>query len=79
LDEYEGDHDSFVQELSSLAAAHDIKLGVASRPWPVFENAFSTGAHLTLQDLTFPDIVRFTWDKLHGHKGFQNLLALEAD
>jgi len=25
----------------------------------------------------FPDIVRFTWDKLHGHKGFQNLLALE--
>lgn len=63
LDEQEGDQDSFVEELSSLVAAHDVKLCVASRSWPVFENVFSTGAHLTLQDLIIPDIARFTWGK----------------
>ncbi|TAQ86208.1 hypothetical protein B7494_g5468 [Chlorociboria aeruginascens] len=79
LDEYEGDHGSFIQQLSTITAANDVKLCLASRPWPIFEAAFSTGAHLMLQDLTFPDIVRFTWSKLNGHKGFQNLLSLEAD
>ncbi|RYO88064.1 hypothetical protein DL766_007115 [Monosporascus sp. MC13-8B] len=79
LDEYGGDHSSLVEELSHIMAVHDVKLCVASRPWPVFERAFSTGAHLMLQDLTFPDIVRFTWSKLHNHRGFQNLVALETD
>ena len=32
-----------------------------------------------LQDLTFPDIGRFTWERLYRHRGFKNLLKLEAD
>jgi hypothetical protein len=79
LDEYQGDHGVFVEQLSNIVATYDVRLCVASRPWPVFESAFSTGAHLTLQDLTFPDIVRFTWSKLHNHRGFKNLVAIETD
>jgi len=79
LDEYEGNQRAFLDQLSDLTAAHDTKLCVASRPWPVFEDAFSTGAHLMLQDLTLPDIVRFTWSKLHSHRGFKILLGMEED
>jgi hypothetical protein len=79
LDEYEGDHDLFVELLSDITATCDVKLCVASRPWPVFEAVFSTGAHLMLQDLTFPDIVRFTWSRLYRHRGFQTLIAMEID
>jgi len=79
LDEYEGNQRVFVDQLSDLTAAHDIKLCVASRPWLVFEDAFSTDAHLMLQDLTLPDIVRFTWSKLHNHRGFKILLGMEED
>jgi hypothetical protein len=79
LDEYEGDHDSFVEQLSTIALHHDVKMCIASRPWPVFELAFSTVAHLMLQDLTYPDIVRFTWSRLSGHRGFQYLVATEME
>jgi hypothetical protein len=79
LDEYEGDQSAFVEQLSLLTTTYDIKLCVASRPWPVFENVFCTGAHLMLQDLTLPDIVRFTWSKLHNHRGFKVLLAMENE
>ena len=79
LDEYNGNHQEFVDLLSTVISRNNVKLCVASRPWPVFENAFSTGSHLMLQDLTFPDIVRFTWERFHSHRGFQNLLILEAE
>jgi hypothetical protein len=40
LDESEGPHDSFVEELFSITKKHNVKLCLASRPWPVFETAF---------------------------------------
>ncbi|KAL2838588.1 hypothetical protein BJX68DRAFT_272530 [Aspergillus pseudodeflectus] len=79
LDECEGPHDAFVEELFSITKKHNVKLCLASRPWPVFETAFSTGAHLMLQDLTFPDIVRFTWKNLSSHRGFRSLVAAEEN
>ncbi|KAF2110947.1 hypothetical protein BDV96DRAFT_193503 [Lophiotrema nucula] len=70
LDEYSGDHFELVECLQVLPQSPRIKLCLASRPWPCFEDAFGQTAsrRLYLQDLTKPDIRRYARDKLDNAK-----------
>ena len=70
LDEYVGDHVEFTDCLFALAASHNIKLCVSSRPWQVFELSFETSPKLTLEDHTNKDIERFVSDRLQNHRFF---------
>jgi hypothetical protein len=56
LDEFGGDHSELITLLSSLVSQGNVKMCVASRPWVVFEDAFSQDPSLMLRDLTYPDI-----------------------
>ena len=74
LDEFDGDH-SDLNDIIRAAVQHPcIKACLASRPWPVFEDAFSTHPSLMLQHLTYSDIVAYSEEKLRSHPGF---LALQ--
>jgi hypothetical protein len=73
LDEFGGDHSELITLLSSLVSQGNVKMCVASRPWVVFEDAFSQDPSLMLHDLTYPDIKHFVFTKLHTNPGFKVL------
>ncbi|KAJ1324127.1 ankyrin repeat domain-containing protein 50 [Microdochium nivale] len=79
LDEYGGDHNAFADEIFDMTNNSAVKLCLASRPWPVFDYAFSRKSHLMLQNLTFPDIVRFTWTNFSCSHAFRSRLDTESD
>ncbi|CZR62663.1 uncharacterized protein PAC_12560 [Phialocephala subalpina] len=74
LDDFDGDH-SDLNDIIRAAVQHPcIKACLASRPWPVFEDDFSTHPSLMLQHLTYSDIVAYSEEKPRSHPGF---LALQ--
>ncbi|KUJ15134.1 uncharacterized protein LY89DRAFT_587891, partial [Mollisia scopiformis] len=79
LDEFKAegaqDHRELVSTLRELATWPNVKLCLASRPWTVFADAFtSTKWVLQLEDLTKPDIYRYVSDKFMKHDQYQKLL-----
>lgn len=77
LDEFDGD----CAELASfllriLDARPNVKMCLASRPWLVFEDAFSRRPSLHMEDLTLTDIELFAKEKLSEHPMFSQLQAL---
>lgn len=56
IDEFEGDPEDIVQLLRVIAVHRCVKICVSSRPWPIFERAFSDQPHLRLQDATWKDM-----------------------
>lgn len=81
LDEYDGDHEDLLEVIQSFASSSIIKLCVASRPWPVFEEALGKCPKLYLQDLNKPDIELFVKSNPVTRPDFQKLKLLnpEAD
>jgi hypothetical protein len=73
LDEFSGNHTDLINLISSLIDQGNVKVCVASRPWVVFEDAFSHAPSLMLQDLTYPDIIYYVSTKLHDNAGFRAL------
>jgi hypothetical protein len=69
LDEFQGEHIDFCEDLMSLLSATNIKLCVSSRPWNVFEDAFgcSDEHKLYIHEVTRPDIFRYAQDRLRWH------------
>ncbi|KAI0100085.1 hypothetical protein GGR51DRAFT_378842 [Nemania sp. FL0031] len=68
LDEYNGSHFELCETIHSLAKSSHIKLCVSSRPWNVFEQAFgATAVKLSVHELTWNDIEKFSKDRLQGH------------
>ncbi|KAI1388692.1 uncharacterized protein F4822DRAFT_443533 [Hypoxylon trugodes] len=66
LDEFEGDHASFLRKLLAWAnATQNVKLCVSSREWPIFQNALKDCPTFRLQDLTTSDIRRVGENRLH--------------
>ena len=59
LDEFEGDLTTLINTFRRIQTIPNLKLCVSSRPWLVFEDAFSQNPNLRLQDLTYPDIKFF--------------------
>lgn len=61
LDELDGDHSGMIRMLQDIVvnSVGDVKICVSSRPWPVFEAAFSSISKLKLQDLTRSDAIQY--------------------
>jgi len=79
LDEFDGDHENLIELIKGVVAERNIKVCLSSRPWPVFEDAFSAEPSLMVQNLTFPDIVAFTEESLCSSVGFRRLEAREPN
>lgn len=77
LDEYEGDDADVAEIFGKASISQNVKICVSSRPHQVFEDAFASRPGLKLQDLTFPDIRRYIYDKLERHKRIQQLTIEE--
>ena len=77
LDECSYEHERLVGLFTPYLHLTGVKCCLASRPWPVFQDAFCKRASLMLQDLTFNDIHRFAKDKLCSSRGFAMLEANE--
>lgn len=67
LDELEGDHDILVDLLQGLSQLPFVKVCLSSRPWIVFEEAYSSGPRLRLHHLTYKDIQRYAYDNLKSN------------
>ncbi|ORX40333.1 hypothetical protein BD324DRAFT_617369 [Kockovaella imperatae] len=66
LDEFEGNHSEIIRLVESATRHSDVKVCVSSRPWRIFEEAFSNVAQLRLQDVTRNDMQRYVTDRLAG-------------
>lgn len=75
LDEFAGDQSSLIDLLRSITDGQHVKICLSSRPYIIFEDAFSSSCALKLQDLTRSDIERYTLDKIHSLPKIQ-LLSL---
>lgn len=69
LDEFEGEHIDFCEDLRAMTDSPNIKLCVSSRPWNVFEDAFGQDRRrkLYIHELTKSDIFRYASDRLQQH------------
>lgn len=76
LDEFDGNHESIIDFFRSIAVGSkgNVKICLSSRPWPVFETAFSTGPCLKLQDLTRNDMTTYASDKLSNDARVRRLM-----
>ncbi|KAL1593178.1 hypothetical protein SLS60_010786 [Paraconiothyrium brasiliense] len=73
-DEFDGSHEDLISIVTDLIKDNShVKICVASRPWNIFQTAFSQRANLRLEDLTFDDIRNFVGSKFHADKEFENL------
>ena len=77
LDECEGDLQYVVDMLQNLNSSQNVKICLSSRPWLVFEDAFSKGPKLRPQDLIYSDIVHYATDHLEKSVHYQCLEQLE--
>ena len=64
LDEFAGDQSSLIDLLRSITDGHDVKVCLSSRPYIIFEEAFSRSCMLKLQELTRSDIERYVLDNI---------------
>ena len=62
LDELGGDHSEGIALIQSLSQIANVKVLVSSRPIALCYDAFSSGPHLRLQDLTRHDIGLYIQD-----------------
>ncbi|KAI0018820.1 hypothetical protein F4780DRAFT_494425 [Xylariomycetidae sp. FL0641] len=71
LDEYKGDQEALLQLLFTLTRSSFIKVCASSRPWNVFNCAFSgSDQKVNLEDLTRNDIWSYVHTSLITHKVF---------
>jgi hypothetical protein len=80
LDEYAGDYEDLIRTICDLTKL-DIKVCAASRPWPIFEDAFGADRRrkLYLQDLNKQDMQRYVDDHLTHQPNFLRLEGSQAD
>ncbi|KAI0541700.1 hypothetical protein GGR58DRAFT_528776 [Xylaria digitata] len=78
LDELDGDPQELISTCQALLQLRNVKMCVSSRPWIVFEDAFSQAPSLMLQDFTYPDIKSFVVSKFSENEGFRRLQLRES-
>ena len=80
LDEYDGEHFDVIKTLKSWIKSGNIKICISSRPWNVFEQAFSWNVNqkLLLQDLTREDIELYVKQRLEEHQSFSRLIERDS-
>ena len=79
LDEFDGEHIDFCENMTAMMNSPNIKLCVSSRPWNVFEDAFGQEKQrkIYIHELTRADILRYAQDRLHRHPRWK-LFGLQA-
>jgi hypothetical protein len=77
LDEHDRDHKSLILFLENLALSDNVKILTSSRPLVEFEEAFSDGPTLRLQDLTYRDIKIYVDTRLRRDKNFLSFYRKE--
>lgn len=77
--EYDADHEAIIGILQAIAESRQVKICVSSRPWNVFQAAFSclVGQRLRLEDLTSDNIRLFTRERLGENPNFQKMAERE--
>lgn len=75
LDEFEGDHVGLVELIKRLSEYSNTKLCISSRPWSVSGNAFASTPSLKVEDLTYPDLIRFVELNFTNSQGYAELRA----
>jgi hypothetical protein len=70
LDEYDGDHKDLLEVIKSLTRKSVVKLCIASRPRPAFEEALEAYPNVYVQELTRPDITFYVKDKFENRFDF---------
>lgn len=73
LNEFDGDPHQLLTQFKQLTELPNVKLCLASRPWIVFEDAFSQKPSLMLQNLTHPDLKHFVASEFSNNEGFRRL------
>ncbi|KAH7083032.1 hypothetical protein BKA63DRAFT_142272 [Paraphoma chrysanthemicola] len=74
LDEFDGDPSEIIEFVLQLARCPNIKICTASRPWPVFEDAFHERPSLLLEDLTRKDIRDYVHSKFEENRHYTRLV-----
>jgi len=77
LDEFSGRHEQLLQVVNHALSLKNVKICLASRPWPIFDDAYGRRANLMLQNLTFDDIKRYATANLCSSRGFEALRRSE--
>ncbi|RAQ64354.1 hypothetical protein AFCA_002585 [Aspergillus flavus] len=76
LDEFEGKPEDLIALVKSFLLPN-VKVCAASRPWPVFRDAFGRDPGLILEHLNLPDISLYVTNHLNNNAGFLELKAHE--
>jgi hypothetical protein len=79
LDEFDGDHHEMINLFKRAVSFPNVKACLSSRPWVIFEEAFVRRPSIMLQDLTYPDIIRYTTENFHRNSGFSALRRREPE
>ncbi|KAH7093260.1 hypothetical protein FB567DRAFT_514985 [Paraphoma chrysanthemicola] len=74
LDEFDGDPSEIIKFVLGLAKCPNIKICTASRPWPIFEDAFHKRPSLLLEDLTRKDIRNYVTSKFEENRHYTRLV-----
>lgn len=77
LDEFDGNPREIVDLVSGLAKHPCVKICVASRPWPEFEDAFRKQPSLRLEQLTRADMRKYVANLIGDDEYYQALSGLE--
>ncbi|KAL1634474.1 hypothetical protein SLS58_010670 [Diplodia intermedia] len=73
LDEFVGDHADLAAYVKRLSDKENTKICISSRPWNVFEDAFASTPSLRVEDLTYPDVIRFIESSFDESPGYGEL------
>ncbi|PMD34400.1 hypothetical protein L207DRAFT_468687 [Hyaloscypha variabilis F] len=73
VDEYDGDHEAFVEFFQEVARSPFVKICMSSRPWLIFTDTLKAYPGLRLQDLTSKDIRIYIYDKLEANSKMKQL------
>jgi hypothetical protein len=76
MDEFQGNPTDLIDFMTSLHVP-GVKVCASSRPWVVFEDAFSHRPHLRLENLTHQDIKHYVNSRMTGSPGFRVLQGLD--
>lgn len=79
LDEYNGNPAELAQLITDLSCNENVKVCASSRPWLVFEEAFSSKPWLRLESLTYSDISFFVKDKMESSRMFATIRTVKLE
>lgn len=81
LDECEGNNDDLndlITWVKTLNESSSVKFCLASRPWPIFDDALRDRPHLRMENCNMKDIQQYAWGRFHDDSNFRAEMRIEA-